>query len=419
MDFCKEREFDLLKRIGFVRYGGSPEELKAANILLDEMQGFGIKGELESFMMPWYEIEEARLEILEPYKKEYTVRGYGLTGCTPADGITAEFAYVEQAEKIDLLNAKGKIVMYNGVLTPFMYRDIIKAGAVGFISISGNVIDDIEKTDIEMRVLRDTQLRYGKLPGVTLRAIDALELVKESASKVKLTLVQTQSVVSSHNVIGEIKGSEYPEEIVAFCGHYDSTPFSNGVYDNGGGSVIIMELMRHYAKNPPKRTLRFIWFGSEERGLCGSKYYVDAHRSELLKMQLLVNVDMAGPAIGRDRAIVTGDISLVHMADYLAAELGFPLTTAQNVYSSDSTPFADNGVPAISFARFGADGTAPGHNRYDLIEHLTADSLLKTTSFIGALVDRLINAVVFPVPRKMPDNMIEELDKYLRKWDKE
>lgn len=419
MDFCKKREFDLLNRIGFVRYGGSPEELKAANILLEEMKDFGVNGVLEAFHMPWYEIDEVQLEVLEPYHKEYTVRGYGLTGNTPIDGLTAPFAYVEQAEKIDLINVKGKIVMFNGALTPFMLRDMIKAGAVGFVSFCGTVVDDIEKTDIEMRVLRDTHLKFGKIPGVTLKVADALEMVKNGASKVKLLLRQTESVVESHNVIAEINGTDYPDEVVAFCAHYDSTPFSNGVYDNGGGTVIIMELMRYFAKNPPKRTLRFIWLGSEERGLCGSKYYTDAHRDELSKIQLLINVDMAGPPIGRDRAIITGDISMKHVVEYLSAEMGHPVITAQEAYSSDSTSFADKGVPAISFARFGADGTSPGHNRYDIIEHLTAESLIKTTQFVAVFAQRVINSAVFPVPRTMPDNMLEALDRYVRRWDKD
>ena len=67
----------------------------------------------------------------------------------------------------------------------------------------------------------------------------------------------------------------------SFGGHYDSVYFSSGVHDNLSGSVIVLELLRYFAAHPPRRTLRFCWFGSEEQGLLGSKAYVKAHADEL------------------------------------------------------------------------------------------------------------------------------------------
>ncbi len=415
MGVCGKREFELLNKIGFVRYGGSEEELKAANMLLDELNTLGVKGELEPFKVTYYDVKKVKFEVLEPFCQEYTVRGYGLSGNTPAEGLTAEFEYVEQAEKVNLLNAKGKIVMVNGNVTTTMYKNIVEAGAVGFVSFSGTAIDDVELTDIEMRTLKEDYLKYGKIPGITMRVRDAMEMVKAGACKVRMTLEQEEGETDSHNVLAQIEGTEYPDEVVTFVAHYDSTPFSNGVYDNGGGTVIIMEMLRHYLENPPKRTVRFVWFGSEERGLLGSKYFVANHEEDLKKMVLLINVDMAGPIIGSDRAYVTADMSLKHMVDYLASEVGHPIISVQDVYSSDSTPFAEKGVPAISFARFGAAGSAPGHNRYDLIEHLSAESLQHTSDFIEVFSDRIINSVVFPVPQEIPENMVKAVDKYMHR----
>ena len=415
MGVCGKREFELLNKIGFVRYGGSEEELKAANMLLDELNTLGVKGELEPFKVTYYDVKKVKFEVLEPFCQECTVRGYGLSGNTPAEGLTAEFEYVEQAEKVNLLNAKGKIVMVNGNVTTTMYKNIVEAGAVGFVSFSGTAIDDVELTDIEMRTLKEDYLKYGKIPGITMRVRDAMEMVKAGACKVRMTLEQEEGETDSHNVLAQIEGTEYPDEVVTFVAHYDSTPFSNGVYDNGGGTVIIMEMLRHYLENPPKRTVRFVWFGSEERGLLGSKYFVANHEEDLKKMVLLINVDMAGPIIGSDRAYVTADMSLKHMVDYLASEVGHPIISVQDVYSSDSTPFAEKGVPAISFARFGAAGSAPGHNRYDLIEHLSAESLQHTSDFIEVFSDRIINSVVFPVPQEIPENMVKAVDKYMHR----
>lgn len=93
---------------------------------------------------------------------------------------------------------------------------------------------------------------------------------------------------------------------MSFGAHYDSVLFSTGAYDNMSGSVIIMELLRYFAANPPRRTLKFNWFGSEEQGLLGSKAYVAAHEAELEKHRLMVNVDMAGPVLGSEHIFIMG-----------------------------------------------------------------------------------------------------------------
>ena len=418
MDNCGKREYALLEKIGFVRVSGSDEEKKAAEMIIDEVRALGADAVLEPFPVSHYEIKKVKFEMLEPEYRDFEVLGYGYSGCTDPDGLTAEFAYVQQGNTDDLRGVKGKIVLVDGRVAPDVYERIVKAGAVGFVSWSGTVIDDPARTDIDMRELRETHWRHGKCPGVVMRARDAMELVASEPKTVRMTLIQEESERNSHNVIATLPGTEYPDEEVCFVAHYDSTPYSNGVYDNGAGAAIILEMMRHFIAEPPRRSLRFVWLGSEERVLLGSKYYVNAHEDEMEKIQLLINVDMAGPVLGVDRAFVTGDISLKYMVDYLGAEAGFPIRTVQDVYSSDSTPFADKGVPAISFARFGAQGAAPGHDRNDLIEHLSAASLQKTTDFIRLFCDRIISTTWFPVPRTMPDNMLEAIDNYLHRWDK-
>lgn len=415
MKFNAKREFDLLNKIGFVRTSGSCEEKKAADILLEEIKSIGLKGEIEPFKVDYYEIKKAKFEVLEPYYMEYTVTGYGMSGNTPEEGLECEFEYVESADMVNLINVKDKIVLINSGFGMKNYENLIKTGVKGFISFSGTVIDDESKTDLEDRKLRDKHLEHGKIPGLTLRAKDAMEIVKNMPTKVRMTLEQIEGECDSHNVIATIKGSMYENEEIHFVAHYDSVPFSNGVYDNGAGSVIIMELLRHYHENTPKRTLKFIWFGSEERGLLGSKYYTTTHEEELKNVVLAINVDMAGPILGTNKAFVTADNSLCNMVEYMSKEIGFPISVAQDVYSSDSTPYADKGVPAISFARFGANGGAPGHNRYDLIEHLSAENICNLTKFIHVFSERTVNACVFPVPREIPQNMIDAVDKYLMK----
>jgi hypothetical protein len=91
------------------------------------------------------------------------------------------------------------------------------------------------------------------------------------------------------------------------------------------------------------------------------------------------------------------------------------MNVKQDIYSSDSIPFADKGIPGINFMRVAAMGTAQIHCRYDTIKTVTAESMERTTKFIAAFSDRVLNSVFFPIERKMPDNMVEKVDKYLRK----
>ena len=100
-------------------------------------------------------------------------------------------------------------------------------------------------------------------------------------------------------------------------------------------------------------------------------------------------------------------------------ELGFSVATRQEVYSSDSTPFADKGVPALSFARIAPQNTATIHNSYDTMAVMSGEQMVQDIAFITAFTARMANAVRCPVERKIPDNMKEKLDIYLtRKRDK-
>ena len=129
----------------------------------------------------------------------------------------------------------------------------------------------------------------------------------------------------------------------------------------------------------------------------------------------MINVDVAGPVLGKDIALCTSDDSLRVMTEYLSKEVGFAISAKQDIYSSDSIPFADNGVPGINFCRFGAPGGANIHNRHDIIDSLAHENLEATTKFILAFTERLANSVVFPVPHSIPQNIVEKVDKYLKK----
>jgi Iap family predicted aminopeptidase len=97
---------------------------------------------------------------------------------------------------------------------------------------------------------------------------------------------------------------------------------------------------------------------------------------------------------------------------------GFPLKVEQDIYSSDSTAFADAGIPSVTFCRFAPNGGAFIHTRHDVMDYLSAEALEKTTVITKEFSEAIINSVVFPIERKIPDNMRKELDKYFNKEPK-
>jgi hypothetical protein len=122
---------------------------------------------------------------------------------------------------------------------------------------------------------------------------------------------------------------------------------------------------------------------------------------------------MIGCIMGKFIACATADNSLANYVSYLGDELGFQVKAYQDVYSSDSTPFADKGVPAISFARAAGGNLAPIHNSYDTVAVMKTEHVQKDTEFITAFASRMANAAICPVPRTIPDNIKEKLDEYL------
>ncbi len=111
---------------------------------------------------------------------------------------------------------------------------------------------------------------------------------------------------------------------------------------------------------------------------------------------------------------------LVHYIQYFGSEVGFGIAARDGVYSSDSTPFADKGVPAVSFARIAPNNTATIHNSYDTLAVMKAEQLAKDIDFLNAFTERMANAKQCPVAREIPEKMKEKLDYYLcRKRDPE
>lgn len=393
----------IFKDTAYVRIGGSDAELRAAEYIKDTLKNMGLEAYIENFEVDMADIHNATLTI---DGEDVACKGYMLCG---SGEVEAPLYYLTDSDKYSLSLCRGKIVLFDGYLGYWRYRDILEAGAVGFITYDGNV--NYADRDIDRRELRPFVSKGNKILGVNINAKDATKIVKSSAKTAKITIAQDEYKTNSRNVVLDMPGKK--DEYIVFTAHYDSTPLSEGAYDNMSGSIGLIAIAEHFINAPHEYGLRFIWCGSEERGLLGSKAYCAAHEKELGKLALNINLDMIGSTMGRFIACCTSEKALVDYVSYLGLEKGFQVSPYQDVYSSDSTPFADNGVPAISFARSSPRECATIHNGYDTYEIIKLENMSRDIDFILAFTERMANAVCCPVSREIPDDVKQKLDEYL------
>ena len=392
----------------YVRMGGSPEELKTAEYLKSQCEAIGLNAQIVPF-----EVDMATIQTAKLYAdgEEGTCKGYF---CAGSGEVEAPFYYLRSNDAYSLSQCKGKIVMIDGYLGYWMYQDLLENGAVGFITYDGNV--NYADCDIDQRELRSYVSKGNKIPGVNINAKSAVALINGDVKTAKIVLQQEEYKGQSHNVIAELPGEV--EEYIVLTAHYDSTSLSQGAYDNMSGSVGILGVAEYFVNHPHRYGLRFIWCGSEERGLLGAKAYCE-DEDALKKIVLNINLDMIGCTMGKFIACCTTEEALTHYIKYFGLEQGMSVAVRQDVYSSDSTPFADKGVPALSFARIAPPNTGTIHNSYDTIALMKGEQMAEDIAFITAFTERMANAVCCPVKREIPDNMKDKLDIYLtRKRDK-
>ena len=394
----------ILEETDHVRVSGTKEELAAAEYLKGLCEERGARAYLEAFDVDTAQVHEA---VLKADGREIPCRGYKLCG---TGEVEAPLCYLPNTDPASVCLAKGKVVLLDTGIGYWAYQDLLDAGAVGFITYDGNV--RYEDSDIDQKALRPYVSKGRKVPCVNVNAKDAFALVRSAPSSVSIRVAQTESTSPSHNVIAEIPGRS--DEWIALTAHYDTTPLSHGSYDNMSGCIGLLGVMDALRGRAPLRYgLRFIFCGSEESGLLGSKAYTQAHEEDLQKTVLNINLDMIGTYMGRFIACVSAEDKLVHFIEYMCAVRGWGMSARQDVYSSDSTPFADHGVPALSFARLATPSQATIHNRYDTPAVMSDEQTLRDIGFIADFTLEMADAVKCPVSREIPESVKAKLDEYL------
>lgn len=393
----------IFEETAYVRMGGTAEELKAAEYIIEKCKEIGVEAHLDPFEVDMSDIKEAKLIV---DGKEITCKGYF---CAGNGEVEAPLYYLRSFDKASLSQCKGKIVMIDGYLRYWVYHDMFDNGALGFITYSGEINQD--NNDIDQRELRTYVSNGDIIPGVNINVKDAVELVNCNAKTAKIILKQDQYIGESRNVIAELPGEI--DEYIILTAHYDSTSLSTGAYDNMSGSIGLLGIAEYFMSHPHRYGLRFMWCGSEERGLLGAKAYCKNHADELPKIVLDINMDMIGCIMGQLNAMCSSEEKLVNYIEYLGYEFGMIIRGRHEIHSSDSTPFADNGIPAISFGRTAPSNVATIHDRFDTLKLMKAEQVAQDIDFITFFTDRMANAKYMPVAREIPDKIKEKLDVYL------
>ena len=389
----------------FVHRSGTPEELRVAEYLKSCCEQLGANARIEGFPVPMGEIEETHVYA---DGKEIPAKGFFCCGSGEIEG---ELYYMPAQDKISIAGAKDKIVLMDTAgIGYFGYQDLMEAGAKGILFQYGDLHNgnhDIDERDLRTAVVGDAR----KVLCAMLHVSTAVALVKNKTKRIRIAIRQREYEGESHNVVAELPGKR--DEWIALSAHYDTTALSHGSYDNMTGCAGLLGVLDALKNKPLNYGLRLVFCGSEERGLLGSKAYVNDHEAELPKIALNVNLDMIGTIMGKFLARVSAEEKLAHYISYMGAELGFPVDAKTGVYSSDSTPFADKGVPALSFARLANGTVAPIHCRFDRPDVLSMDQMQKDIAFIAEFTRRMAMAAVCPVSREIPDSVKKELDEYL------
>jgi carboxypeptidase Q len=309
--------------------------------------------------------------------------GLGGSIATPPEGITAEVLVVSDFAELEArgAEARGKIVLFDAPFTS--YGETVQYRGNGAVAAArhGAVASLIRSvTPNSQRTPHTGGMRYSdsvpRIPHAALTVEDAMMLhrMQDRGEKIVVRLrmaAQTLPDRESRNVMGELVGSERPDEVVVMGGHIDSWDVGQGAMDDGGGVVAAWEALRVLQRLGlrPRRTIRVVGWTNEENGLRGGTAYRDAHRDALGRHVLAIESD--GGVFAPQGFGFTGSDSayaIVQQVGTLLDGIGAGRIT-RGGGGADIGPIMRDGVPGM--------GLDVDETRYFWYHHTEADMLDK------------------------------------------
>jgi hypothetical protein len=281
----------LCDRIGN-RLSGSESLERAVEWAASEMKSAGLTNvRTPVVMVPHWVRGKESAEMIAPLRKPLRMIGLGMSVGTPADGIEGEILPLESPDKLAMLGrekVQGKIVLYTADADDKTYRTpgyrqavtvgpsrAAAQGAVAVLVKSGFILENPHTTGLDPYAEG-----APKIPAAAVSVEDALMMQRLVAGgmpvrvRVRMEAHQEQDAIS-HNVMGDLRGSEKPDEVVVVGGHIDSWDVGQGANDDGSGMMATLEAVLIVQKLglQPRRTVRVVFWVNEENGGAGGRAY--------------------------------------------------------------------------------------------------------------------------------------------------
>ncbi|MEZ5543626.1 MAG: M20/M25/M40 family metallo-hydrolase [Lysobacteraceae bacterium] len=383
------------------RMAGTEADARAVAWARAKFESFGFdKVYTEPARFPVWRRTRELAEVTAPFPQRLLIAALGRsvgTGEAPIEAEIVEFPTLEALEKAPEGSLIGKIAFVNNRMERFRdghgYGPAVAArskgatvaskhGAVAFLLRSiGTDSDRFPHTG-----MTGHEEGVKPIPAAALSNPDA-DLLANMVKRGKPVTVKLDidagvtDEYESANVIGEIRGSQFPDEVVLIGGHLDSWDLGTGAIDDAAGVAITMRAAALIAALPqrPKRTIRVVAFANEEQGLLGARAYAQAHarEGELEKHRIGAESDFGA---GRIYAFSTSEVPpeaapIVQQIAQALAPLGIEYTPGKGGPGPDVTPMAFSGMAWASLMQDGTDYFDYHHTANDTLDKVEAAAL--------------------------------------------
>ena len=412
----QENLVELCDKIG-VRMGGTPGERQAADFVRRRLKRYGLSNvRAERFPYNgWRRGDPARLSLVKPVQHHFPCISLPYCPATGPKGLTAEMIDLgdgapEDFERLSR-EIRGRIVFVSSRIPPQVRRWVhrgekygrsVRAGAVGFLFV--NHYDGLLPATGCLRFNRPAEI-----PGLGLAKETGLELLRRAGGTRPVVRIVTSDVnkpMVSRNIVAELVGTRWLDELVLIGAHYDSHDLCPAADDNASGVTVLLETARLLAPHRKhlKRTVRFVAFGEEEFGLIGAYHHVKAHRSEMARVRLMLNAD--GLTTARPKGLIFHGVP--EARDYLeklAKDMRTAIPFCNNVTAySDHFPFVLQGVPAATLGNMDSPfaGRGYGHTHADTTDKVALIDQREAAALLARVALRVANDDALPLRHRSP-----------------
>jgi carboxypeptidase Q len=428
-DYAYRQTAYLSNNIG-PRLTGSAQAAQAVKYVEAELKKLGLEVRLEKVMVPHWVRGEERGELTQftgmapGTVQKIVLTALGGSVATPTGGITAEIVVVNDFAELQALGKDklaGKIVLFNNKFNLEMARAgqagaaygqavayrFAGAGAAAPFGALAALVRSAGTS--ENRLAHTGAMGYPdgvtKIPTAAVSNEDAdliAYLAAQGATKIHLTLTpQTLPDTESYNVIGDLKGSEKPDEVVIVSGHLDSWDLGRGAIDDGSGVAAAMQVasVLRQLKLRPKRTIRVIAWMNEENGGRGSAGYFADETANVAKHFAAIEMDF-GPGHPLGFAFAGKEAALPYFApisNVLVSQGAFQVQTAANV-GADTARLTAAGVPSFAPLSDASYYFDYHHTAADTLDKVNPKNLAENASVLSVLAYGLAN-LQQPLPR--------------------